>query len=245
VNVLSVKNVSKTFSKAGKSLDVLSDITFSVEPGRVVAILGKSGSGKTTLLNIIAKLEAPSSGFVDFEGGVSYTPQKDLLLPWRNVMGNILLPFEIKNSLTDADRNKIDALLQELDVSDFKQAYPQELSGGMRQKVSLIRALAEDKPLYIFDESFSAVDFDSRLKLIRKIRNYLVQNKKIGLFVTHNIEEAISIADRIIVFSPRPARVIHEAEIKIPDEMRDPVSIRRNPEFQNQFDSLWKIMAQA
>lgn len=243
MNALSVKNLTKTFEKDGKELAVLSDISFSAEPGQVLAILGKSGSGKTTLLNIISKLEAPSSGLVEYTGGVSYTPQKDLLLPWRNTLSNISLPFEIKK--TEANEPKIEALLSELDLQEFKSAYPQELSGGMRQKVSLIRSLAQDNPLYIFDESLSAIDFDSRLKLVKKIRNFLVENKKIGIFVTHNIEEAISIADKITVFSPRPARIIHQTDINISEESRDPVSIRKNPEFQSQFDTLWKVMAQA
>jgi NitT/TauT family transport system ATP-binding protein len=243
VNTLSVKNLNKNFEKDGKQLAVLSDITFSVEPGQVLAILGKSGSGKTTLLNIISKLEIPSSGNVYYTGEVSYTPQKDLLLPWRNTLSNILLPFEIKK--IEADKSKIDSLISELDLYEFKTHYPQELSGGMRQKVSLIRSLAQDNPLYIFDESLSAIDFDSRLKLVKKIRNFLITNKKIGIFVTHNIEEAISIADKIIVFSPRPARIIHQTDINISEESRDPVSIRKNSEFQAQFDALWKVMAKA
>jgi NitT/TauT family transport system ATP-binding protein len=244
VNALSVTNLSKSFSKNGKELPVLENISFFIEPGQILAILGKSGSGKTTLLNIISKLENASSGSVQYEGGVSYTPQKDLLLPWRNVVANIELPFEIRGTQSQPEKALVSTLLNEMGLTEFAQAYPHELSGGMRQKVSLVRSLAQDKPLYIFDESLSAIDFDSRLKLIRKIRAHLLKEKKIGIFVTHNIEEAISIADKIIVFSPRPAKVIHQTDITISEDLRDPIAIRKNHEFQNQFDSLWKIMAQ-
>jgi NitT/TauT family transport system ATP-binding protein len=243
VNSLLVKNIYKSFSKDGKNLAVLSDITFSVAPGQVLAILGKSGSGKTTLLNIISKLENASSGAVEYTGEVSYTPQKDLLLTWRNALSNVYLPFEIQNSLGKKEKTIIDSFFKDLELGDFKKSYPHELSGGMKQKVSLIRSLAQDKQLYLFDESLSAIDFDSRLKLVKKIRNYLVKQNKVGVFVTHNIEEAISIADKIIVLSPRPASIIHEASIDISEDQREPVAIRKNIEFQRQFDSLWKIMS--
>lgn len=240
---LHVKNVSKSFSNSERDLTVLTNITFSIKSGQVVAMLGKSGSGKTTLLNIISGLETTSAGNIEYEGGVSYTPQKDLLLPWRNTINNILLPFEIKKSINESDKIKINALVDEMEMGEFTQSYPHELSGGMRQKVSLIRSLAQDKQLYLFDEALSAIDFDSRLKLTRKIRNILVHEDKIGVFITHNIEEAISIADKVIVFSPRPARIIYETNINIPNVSRDPIGIRKNPEFQKQFDILWKVLA--
>ncbi len=244
-NSLQVKDVRKHFAQHNKDLPVLAGISFQADPGQVVAILGKSGSGKTTLLNIISKLESTDSGSVNFDGEISYTPQKDLLLPWRTVKANALLPFEIHHSSNGSQKNKIDVLLKEVGLNDFAGAYPSELSGGMRQKASLVRSLAQDTPLYIFDEALSAIDFDSRLKLAREIRSYIVTKKKIGLFVTHNIEEAISVADKVVVLSSRPAKVVYETNIKISENDRDPVAIRKNPEFQHQFETIWKFMTQS
>jgi len=244
-NSLQVKDVRKHFVRHGKDLPVLAGISFQAEPGQVVAILGRSGSGKTTLLNIISELESTDSGTINFEGEISYTPQKDLLLPWRTVKSNVLLPFEIRHDLDKEHENRVDVLLKEFDLDDFKNVYPNELSGGMRQKTSLIRSLAQDATLYIFDEALSAIDFDSRLKIARQIRSYVLTKNKIGLFITHNIEEAISIADKVVVLSSRPAKVIYEANIKIPEDDRTPVSIRKNLEFQNQFETIWKFMSQS
>lgn len=245
MNKLLVSNISKNFTKGSEDLSVLTDISFSVEAGKVLAILGKSGSGKTTLLNIVARLEEYTSGSVVYDGGVSYTPQRDLLLPWRTILKNVLLPLEIKKSVSIDDAERSKALLEEFELGEFLEAYPHELSGGMRQKVSLVRSLIQDQELCLFDESLSAIDFDSRLKLVTKIRDYIVDNEKIGVFVTHNIEEAISVADRVVVFGARPAHIIYEVDIKIPNELRDPVKIRKNPEFQNLFDTLWTVMAKS
>ena len=242
---LLVSNVSKNFTRDSEDFAVLDSITFSVEAGKVLAILGKSGSGKTTLLNIVARLEEHTSGSVEYTGGVSYTPQKDLLLPWRTISKNVLLPLEIKKSISVDDAERGRALLEEFELGEFLEAYPHELSGGMRQKVSLVRSLIQDQGLYLFDESLSAIDFDSRLKMVTKIRDHIVNNGKIGVFVTHNIEEAISIADKVVVFGARPAQIIYEADINIPHELRDPVKIRKNPEFQNHFDTLWTVMAKS
>lgn len=242
---LSIKNLSKNFYHDNTELPVLSDISFTIKKGEVLAILGKSGSGKTTLLNIISKIETESSGSVEYDGNISYTPQKDLLLPWRNILENILLPFEINKSFTKKDQSRITTLLDELDLSEFKNRYPDDLSGGMKQKVSLIRSLAQEKSIYLFDESLSAIDFDSRLKIIKKIRNFIIKNNKIGLFVTHNIDEAISIADKIIVFSTGPAKIIYDLNVDIPEEYRDPEIIRKRIEFQNYFAILWQKLAKS
>lgn len=243
MNKLTVTKVSKNFIKGGEILPVLHNVSFTIEPGTIVAILGKSGSGKTTLLDIVAGLEEQTSGSIAHTGGVSYTPQRDLLLPWRNSLKNIVLPLELQKSITNTDTERINALVEEFELQDISNAYPHELSGGMKQKVSLVRSLIQNKPLYLFDESLSAIDFDSRLKLVTKIRSHIVNSGKMGLFVTHNIEEAISIADTVIVLGGRPAQIVYETNITIPDELRGPIEIRKNPEFLNHFDTLWKAMA--
>ena len=240
---LVVSKVGKNFVNDRGILPVLSDMSFSIEAGKVLAVLGKSGSGKTTLLNIIAGLEEQDTGSIGFVGGVSYAPQKDLLLPWRTVAKNILLPLEIQNALSERDTSKVDSLLSEFELNDLSEAYPHELSGGMKQKVSIVRSLIQDQGLYLFDESLSAIDFDSRLKLLPKIRKYLVENNKVGLFVTHNIEEAITVADKVIVLGTKPAKIVYETDICISDNLRDPVQIRKNSEFINHFDRLWDVIA--
>ena len=240
---IEARGLRKSFHSGGKQTHVLEDITFAAKPGEVLAILGKTGSGKTTLLNIVSALEQPDSGEISLQGPVSYAPQRDLLLPWRTVQANMNLPFEVRHSMSQTAKERIQSLLDQMGLTEFRNTYPNELSGGMRQKASLVRALAQDVPIYLFDEALSAIDFDSRLKLAHEIRSYITKNARVGLFITHNIEEAISIADRIIVLSSRPARVIYETQITIED--RDPVAIRKNPEFQRQFETLWKIMAQS
>lgn len=244
-NNLHVKNLSKRFATKQGDLQVLDDISFSAEAGKVVAILGKSGSGKTTLLDIISRLEKPDTGQVEYAGTVSYTPQKDLLLPWRTAKSNTLLPSEIQHVRSESIEKIADSMLSKFGLIDFKDTYPQALSGGMRQKVSLVRSLIQDSAIYLFDEALSAIDFDSRLKLATEIRSYIQDKKKIGVFVTHNIEEAISISDKIIVLSSKPAKVIYETDVKISDDLRDPVAIRKNPEFQKYFETLWHIMAES
>lgn len=239
---LQVKNLSKNFPRQKGFLEIINNVSFSVKAGEVLAILGRSGSGKTTLLNIISNLEEPSSGEVVYSGAVSYTPQKDLLLPWRTVRTNVSLPNEIKYLDSKETSKKVDDLMNSMELAEFKDTYPSELSGGMRQKVSLARSLTQNVPLYLFDEALSAVDFDTRLALAKSIRSYILEGNKIAIFVTHNIEEAISIADKIIVLSPRPARIIYETAVTISEELRDPVAIRKNLEFQKLFETLWHTM---
>lgn len=240
--LLSVEKVSKWFPNKGKPLHVLHHISLTLHQGEIVCVLGKSGCGKTTLLNIISNLEPPSDGAVVTTASLGYVPQKDLLFPWRTVMENILLPREIQGNVTKQDIVAARSLLRELDLEKFENAYPHEISGGMRQKVSVIRTLMQNPACILFDEAFSAIDFDSRLMLGKKIRSYLVQAKKAALFVTHNIEEAISLGDKIIVLSQRPAQVIAAVDVKIHEKNRDPVILRKTKKFQNLFERIWRMM---
>jgi len=240
---ITAEKVSKQFPANGGTLPVLENISLEVKAGQILAVVGKSGAGKSTLLNIISGLEKPTDGRVSVVGSIGYVPQKDLLLPWRTVLGNILLPAEIcKADLKTAVVNAR-SLLVKNELSDFEKSYPTEISGGMKQKVSLIRTLLQDSDIVLFDEPFSAIDFDARLQLVKEIRSYIISAQKAAVFVTHNIEEAIAVSDKLIVFSERPAKVIYQTDIDIPDEYRDPVNVRKSKDFQELFERIWKLIS--
>lgn len=221
---------------------MLENISFEVEAGKILAIVGKSGIGKSTLLNIVSGLEKPTDGEVSVEGSVGYVPQKDLLLPWRTVIGNIVLPAEIRRGDLKTAVIRARDLLVKNGLAQFEKAYPSEISGGMRQKVSLIRAMLADSDIVLFDEPFSAIDFDARLQLVKEIRSYIVSANKAAVFVTHNIEEAIAVSDKLAVFNERPAKIVYQTDIDIPDEYRDPVNVRKSKDFQELFERVWKLI---
>lgn len=240
---IKAENVSKQFSSNGSVLSVLENISLDVKAGEILAIVGRSGSGKTTLLNIISSLEKTTTGEISAHGSVGYVPQKDLLLPWRTLIGNILLPAEIQKRNLKTSVIKARDLLQKNGLAQFEKSYPSEISGGMRQKVSLMRTLVQDSDIVLFDEPFSAIDFDARLQLVKEIRSYIVSAQKVAIFVTHNIEEAIAISDKLVVFSERPAKIVYQTDINIHDEYRDPVNVRKSKDFQELFERIWKLMS--
>lgn len=244
-NIASIKTerVSKQFPCSGGELSVLENISLDVKAGEILAIVGRSGSGKTTLLNIISGLEQITTGKISVEGSVGYVPQKDLLLPWRTVIENILLPIETQKGNIKTSVIKARDLLQKNGLAQFERSYPSEISGGMRQKVSLIRTLLQDSDIVLFDEPFSAIDFDARLQLVKQIRSYIISSQKVAIFVTHNIEEAIAVSDKLVVFSERPANIIFQTNIYIPDEYRDPVNVRKSADFQELFEQIWRLMS--
>jgi NitT/TauT family transport system ATP-binding protein len=172
---LDVQLVGKQHPSDDGVLCVLRDISFSVERGEILAVVGKSGVGKSTLLNIVSGIEEPSSGQVTRRGVVGYMPQKDLLLPWRTVLQNVLLPVEIKNEPVDQSIDVAKKLLHEVGMLSFQHAYPSELSGGMRQKTSFVRGMLQKADILLFDEAFSAVDFSARLQLTKKVRSVMRQ----------------------------------------------------------------------
>jgi NitT/TauT family transport system ATP-binding protein len=240
---IKTKNISKQFSSSRGELFVLENITLDVKAGEILAIIGRSGSGKTTLLNIISGLEKSTSGEIYTKGSVGYVPQRDLLLPWRTLLGNILLPVEIQKRNLKTSLIKARELLLKNGLAQFERSYPSEISGGMKQKVSLIRTLVQDSDIVLFDEPFSAIDFDARLQLAKEIRSYIVSAQKVAIFVTHNIEEAIAISDKLIVFTERPAKIIYQTNINIPDEYRDPVNVRKTKDFHELFERIWKLVS--
>lgn len=193
-------------SKTNETLAV-KDFSLKIEDGDFIAIVGPSGCGKSTILNILAGLDNKSGGIIKFKDNINigYMPQEDCLLNWRTVLNNCLLGLEIKKDLTEEKKIKIIKLLNDYGLKDFINSYPNQLSGGMRQRVALIRTLAINPDILLLDESFSALDYQSRLAVSDDVYKIIKKENKTVIMVTHDIAEAISMANKIIVLSKRPS----------------------------------------
>ena len=215
------------------------NLTFSVNEGEFVAFIGPSGCGKTTLLSLAAGLIKPSDGTVESRGTFGYMLQKDELFPWRTIEKNIFLPLEIKKQNTEENRRKAVALAEKYGLKDFLKSYPSQLSGGMRQRAALIRTLATDPDILLLDEPFSALDYQTRLNVTEDVSNIIRSEGKTAVLITHDISEAISLADRVFVLSARPARVTssHPRDF---DDVVNPLKRRETPQFSAWFELLWK-----
>lgn len=238
---IQVNHVSKRFYTDDEELLVLNDINLELRKGEILGILGPSGSGKSTLLNILTGILKPTSGEVKIDGRIGYMFQRDNLLEWRTIMNNILIGLEIQNKVTDKAKEEIEELLKAYDLWNFRKRYPRELSGGMRQRVALIRTLSTKPDILLLDEPFSALDYQTRLLVGDDIYQIIKREKKEAILVTHDIAEAISICDRVCVLSSRPATIKSTYEIKLTtEETRTPLLSRKAPEFSYYFDILWK-----
>lgn len=239
---LEMKNVKKTFYTEIGALDVLDDISFDLEEGEIIAIVGPSGSGKSTLLNIISKLLDPTEGEIIVDGDIGYMFQRDHLFNWRTVWKNILIGLEIKKDMDDQKLEKIKDLLKKYDLSDFINNYPQELSGGMRQRIALIRTLATDPDVLLLDEPFSALDYQTRIIVSDDIHRMIKDSHVSAILVTHDISEAIAMADRVIVLSHRPARLKKIIPIITDTTENTPYAKRLSKEFRIYFDEIWGLL---
>ena len=237
--VLRFDNVSMHYhSKQGETV-ALENVNFSVLEGEFVAIIGPSGCGKTTLLSLAAGLLSPTKGSVVTNGGsFGYMLQKDELFAWRTIEKNIFLPLEIKRSNTPENQKRALALAEKYGLGQFLKNYPSSLSGGMRQRAALIRTLSVDPDVLLLDEPFSALDYQTRLSVCDDVYKIIRQEKKTALLITHDISEAISVADKIFVLSRRPARVIAEHTLSFPET--EPLKRRENKLFSSWFEILWK-----
>ena len=241
--VLRFDNVSMHYhSQQGETI-ALQDLSFSVHEQEFVAIIGPSGCGKTTLLSLAAGLLSPTKGKI-FNAGVSfgYMLQRDELFPWRTIEKNIFLPLEIKHANTPQNRANAIALAEKYGLKQFLKSYPAQLSGGMRQRAALIRTLATHPDALLLDEPFSALDYQTRLSVCDDVYKIIRNEKKTALLITHDISEAISLADKIFVLSKRPAKIISEHVLQF-DET-EPLKRRENQEFARWFEILWKELNQ-
>lgn len=246
--VLQLEHVSYTYHTKDGETKALSDLSFSISEGEFVAIVGPSGCGKSTLLSLIAGLLSPETGKVLVHGTapkttnakVGYMLQRDHLLEWRTTFDNVALGLEIRHQLTKENLAKIDELLAQYDLLPFKYAYPKELSGGMRQRVALIRTLILQPSLLLLDEPFSALDYQTRLQVSNDICDIIRKQKKTALLITHDISEAISVAERVIILTARPATVKRVVPIKLTLSEKTTLSARSAPEFKDYFNYIWK-----
>lgn len=190
-SIIELKNIYKSFYTDEGEILVLKDVNLALERGKILGILGPSGSGKSTILNILTKLLKPTSGQIKIEGEIGYMFQKDHLLEWRTIMDNITIGLEIQNKVTPKALERIEHLLKIYGIWEFRNRYPKELSGGMRQRVALIRTLATEPDVLLLDEPFSALDYQTRLMVSDDIYKILRQENKDAILVTHDISEAI------------------------------------------------------
>lgn len=240
--LITLSGVSHCFHTVAGETAAIENLDLTVYEGEFLAIVGPSGCGKTTVLSLIMGLLAPTAGSVRFsrEGlRLGYMLQRDHLLDHRTVEKNVLLGLEVRHSLTEQSKARAFALLDTYGLKEFRTYRPQQLSGGMRQKVALIRTLALEPDLLLLDEPFSALDYQTRLILSDEVCRIIRSERKSAVLVTHDISEAVSMADRIAVFSARPARLKEMIEIGFPAEM-PPLERRRQPEFHDYFDRIWK-----
>jgi NitT/TauT family transport system ATP-binding protein len=232
---IQISNVSKIFSTGGREVIALDNINLDVQPGEFICLLGPSGCGKSTLLNAIAGFSSPTSGAITVDEKPIQDPGPDrgmvfqeyALFPWMTVEQNIAFGLEIKKLSKESIKEKVDALLQMLRLHDFRERYPKDLSGGMRQRVAIARVLALDSPIMLMDEPFGALDSLTRRNLQDELLRIWIEFKKTIIFVTHSIEESIYLADRIVVMTYRPGKIKKEIRVSIPRQ-REPSSIEFN-----------------
>ena len=238
--ILTVDNISKKYQALNGEVEAVKDISFSIDEGEFVSLIGPSGCGKSTILSIIAGLEEKTSGKIKINGNVGYMLQKDSLLEWLTIYKNVIFGLEINKIKTEENIKYVEGLLKKYNLYEFKDKYPNQLSGGMRQRAALIRTLAIKPKILLLDEAFSALDYQTRIMVTKDIYDILKNEHITTLIVTHDISEAISMSDRVIVLSNRPATIkeIHNIEFEM--DMKDPLKCRESPKFSEYFDSIWK-----
>lgn len=237
---VSIRDVEIIYHERNGETKAVDSLSMDVSSGEFASIVGPSGCGKTSVLSLIAGVIVPSKGTVEVPGGrPGYILQRDHLLDWRTIEGNVLLGLEVQKKLNDKSRAYAIELLRKYGLREFASSYPRQLSGGMRQKVALIRTLATDPKVLLLDEPFSALDFQTRLRLSDEVYSIIKSEGKTAILVTHDISEAISMSDRVLVFSARPARVKAEHTITLTGA-DSPISRRNAPEFKDYFDMIWK-----
>jgi len=247
--VVELKNLTKNYHTLDSETQAINNLSLDIRRGEFVSIVGPSGCGKSTLLSLISGLIKPSAGEIlinnePVEGpsnNVGYMPQRDHLFEWRTILKNITLGLEIQNKLNKETQKNAERLLEEYGLGEFKHYYPKQLSGGMRQRAALIRTLAVNPEILLLDEPFSALDYQTRLVISEEIWLIIKKEKKTAILVSHDIAEAVSMSDRIIVLTKRPGEIKSEHDIKLTTaDCKTPIACREAPEFRIYFNKIWK-----
>lgn len=246
-DILTLDKISLSYQTEKDEIRALESISFSVDEGEFVAIIGPSGCGKTSILSIIAGLLKPSGGEITIKGkplekgktSIGYMLQKDELFPWRTIMENAYLPLEVRRDKSEKSKEKVNELLKKYGLWEFRKKYPRQLSGGMRQRAALIRTMASSPDLLLLDEPFSALDYQTRLAVCDDLYEIIRRENKTTVLVTHDISEALSTADRIIVLSKRPSKILNIHMIDLNKEV-SPLKRREDPRFSKWFERLWR-----
>ncbi len=248
--LITLKDVCYSYHSLNGEIKALQNISFQVEKGEFVGIVGPSGCGKSTLLSLIAELTKPECGEIitspshdtDDKIRIGYMLQHDHLFEWRTIYKNVILGLELNKQMTPEKLAGVDQLLKEYGLYDFRFKKPAELSGGMKQRAALIRTMALEPDLLLLDEPFSALDYQTRLMVSADIGRLIRARNKTMLIVTHDISEAISICDKVIILSNRPATVKKIVPIKLTPTDESLLAARKAPEFQDYFNMIWEEM---
>ena len=252
MSILQTTELKKYYGSKPNITKALDGVTLSIEDGELVAIVGTSGSGKSTLLNLICGMLLAEEGTILMNGippspgdpRIGYMLQKDHLLEWRSIYQNVILGLEIRNEKTPEKLAYIEEMIDTYGLDKFRTARPSQLSGGMRQRAALIRTLALKPDLLLLDEPFSALDYQTRLNVSDDIGRILKKENKPAILVTHDISEAISMADRVIILTKRPAHVARIVPIRLSLDEKTPLAARGAPEFKSYFNLIWKELNQ-
>jgi NitT/TauT family transport system ATP-binding protein len=245
---LKIEDLSMTYNTIQAETKAINNLSINVEDGEFLCIVGPSGCGKSTLLSVIAGLISPSSGRIILDDSIitgpsnkiGYMLQKDHLFEWRNILSNVTLGLEIQGKYNNGAMKKVEEMLENYGLSNFKNYYPHQLSGGMRQRVALIRTLAVAPEILLLDEPFAALDYQTRLAVSDEIYCIIKKEGKTAIMVTHDISEAIALSDRVAVLSKRPAVLKNIYEINLSVKNRTPLKSREAPEFRYYFNTIWK-----
>lgn len=247
--VVELENINMLYHTLEAETLAIKELTLDIHEGEIVGIVGPSGCGKSTLLSIVAGLIKPSNGRVHVNGelvksplkSIGYMFQKDQLFDWRNILNNVVIGLQVQGNLNQDTLMEAKEMLTNYGLGEFMYSYPYQLSGGMRQRVALIRTLLLKPDILLLDEPFSALDYQTRLAISDEIGLILREKKKTAILVTHDIAEAISLCDRVVIMSNRPGTVKEIIEINLScDENRSPIKLREAPEFRHYFNKIWK-----
>ena len=243
-NILEITNLNKTYHTKDKEIEAINNINLEIKEEEFISIVGPSGCGKSTILTILAGILNKSSGDIKYKKEsvkTGYMLQEDALFPWRTVLDNSCLGLEINNKLTSENKQKVIDLLKKYGLKDFINSYPNSLSGGLKQRVALIRTLALDPDILLLDEPFSALDYQTRLALSDDLYKIIKNEKKTAIMVTHDIAEAISMSDKVIIMSKRPGTVKEVIGINL-DNKSIPTLNRKDKKFTMYYDRIWKVL---